>query len=244
MRQLFRRDGPARAAAGQCAARQCGRPRRHRVPGLPLPHPLPRAARLRADRRGLPRPAGRRADPALWAAQAQAGAELAIAAPKRGARAYLPSPAASTWRACSGRAARSSAAPSAGMRGAGCGPATCCRSAARRRCCMPRASARRRPKPPCPPTGRRPAFRPASPWCACCRRGIRAVHRGGAAALLGDGLEDLRPEQPRGFRLAGPPLDFARRLEMRSHGIVPGVVQVPPSGEPIIQTADAHTAGG
>lgn len=47
-----------------------------------------------------------------------------------------------------------------------------------------------------------------------------------------------------GFRLAGQPLTFARRLEMRSHGIVPGVVQVPPSGEPIIQLSDAHTAGG
>jgi len=47
-----------------------------------------------------------------------------------------------------------------------------------------------------------------------------------------------------GFRLAGQPLEFARRLEMRSHGIVPGVVQVPPSGEPIIQLSDAHTAGG
>ncbi len=47
-----------------------------------------------------------------------------------------------------------------------------------------------------------------------------------------------------GYRLAGQPLDFARRIEMRSHGIVPGVVQVPPSGEPIIQLSDAHTAGG
>ncbi|HEY4253573.1 MAG TPA: biotin-dependent carboxyltransferase family protein [Roseomonas sp.] len=47
-----------------------------------------------------------------------------------------------------------------------------------------------------------------------------------------------------GFRLAGPALAFARRVEMRSHGIVPGVVQVPPSGEPIIQLSDAHTAGG
>ncbi|MCW8087385.1 5-oxoprolinase subunit C family protein [Sabulicella glaciei] len=47
-----------------------------------------------------------------------------------------------------------------------------------------------------------------------------------------------------GFRLAGQPLEFAQRIEMRSHGIVPGVVQVPPSGEPIIQLSDAHTAGG
>jgi biotin-dependent carboxylase-like uncharacterized protein len=47
-----------------------------------------------------------------------------------------------------------------------------------------------------------------------------------------------------GFRLNGAPLAFAQRIEMRSHGIVPGVVQVPPSGEPIIQLSDAHTAGG
>jgi allophanate hydrolase len=31
---------------------------------------------------------------------------------------------------------------------------------------------------------------------------------------------------------------------MRSHGIVPGVVQVPPAGEPIVQMSDANTAGG
>lgn len=31
---------------------------------------------------------------------------------------------------------------------------------------------------------------------------------------------------------------------MRSHGVVPGVVQVPPGGEPIIQMSDANTAGG
>ncbi len=33
-------------------------------------------------------------------------------------------------------------------------------------------------------------------------------------------------------------------VEMRSHGVVPGVVQVPPGGEPIIQMSDANTAGG
>ncbi len=31
---------------------------------------------------------------------------------------------------------------------------------------------------------------------------------------------------------------------MRSHGVIPGVVQVPPGGEPIIQMSDANTAGG
>ncbi len=47
-----------------------------------------------------------------------------------------------------------------------------------------------------------------------------------------------------GYRLGGEPLRLASRVEMRSYGIVAGVVQVPPSGEPIIQLSDANTAGG
>jgi biotin-dependent carboxylase-like uncharacterized protein len=47
-----------------------------------------------------------------------------------------------------------------------------------------------------------------------------------------------------GFRLSGDPVRPDNPVEMRSHGIVPGVIQVPPSGEPIIQMADANTAGG
>ena len=31
---------------------------------------------------------------------------------------------------------------------------------------------------------------------------------------------------------------------MRSHGIVPGVIQVPPGGQPIIQMRDAQPTGG
>lgn len=47
-----------------------------------------------------------------------------------------------------------------------------------------------------------------------------------------------------GYRLDGPELKLERRLELMSHGIVPGTVQVPPSGKPIIQLADANTCGG
>lgn len=47
-----------------------------------------------------------------------------------------------------------------------------------------------------------------------------------------------------GYRLTGGKLTLAAPVEMRSHGVVPGVVQVPPSGEPIIQMSDANTAGG
>jgi len=47
-----------------------------------------------------------------------------------------------------------------------------------------------------------------------------------------------------GFRLAGPDMHLAHPLELRSHGIVPGVIQVPAGGQPIIQLADAATMGG
>lgn len=47
-----------------------------------------------------------------------------------------------------------------------------------------------------------------------------------------------------GYRLSGDPLKPDSPIEMRSHGVVPGVVQVPPGGEPIVQMSDANTAGG
>jgi biotin-dependent carboxylase-like uncharacterized protein len=47
-----------------------------------------------------------------------------------------------------------------------------------------------------------------------------------------------------GYRLAGSALQRTELVEMRSHGIVPGVIQVPPSGQPIIQLADGNSAGG
>ena len=47
-----------------------------------------------------------------------------------------------------------------------------------------------------------------------------------------------------GYRLEGPQLHPAVRLELFSHGIMPGTVQVPPSGQPIIQLAEANTCGG
>jgi 5-oxoprolinase (ATP-hydrolysing) subunit C len=47
-----------------------------------------------------------------------------------------------------------------------------------------------------------------------------------------------------GYRLAGTPLMLSAPVELRSYGVIPGVVQVPPGGEPIIQMSDANTAGG
>ncbi len=47
-----------------------------------------------------------------------------------------------------------------------------------------------------------------------------------------------------GYRLEGPELHPSIKLELFSHGIMPGTVQVPPSGQPIIQLAEANTCGG
>ncbi|HEV7179787.1 MAG TPA: biotin-dependent carboxyltransferase family protein [Candidatus Baltobacteraceae bacterium] len=49
-----------------------------------------------------------------------------------------------------------------------------------------------------------------------------------------------------GYRLSGPVLDFEVDDAglMLSHAVFPGVVQVPPSGEPIVLLSDAQTTGG
>ncbi|WP_343552248.1 biotin-dependent carboxyltransferase family protein [Pantoea sp.] len=47
-----------------------------------------------------------------------------------------------------------------------------------------------------------------------------------------------------GYRLTGDPIFPSETVEMRSYGLIPGIVQVPPGGEPIIQLSDANTAGG
>lgn len=54
----------------------------------------------------------------------------------------------------------------------------------------------------------------------------------------------LLPDSNRmGFRLAGPAL-LRPPMELLSHGILPGTIQLPPSGQPVIQMVDANTCGG
>src|SRR5262249_39795853 len=56
----------------------------------------------------------------------------------------------------------------------------------------------------------------------------------------------VTPQSDRyGYRLSGEAsLQPIAALEMRSHGIVPGVIQVPPGGQPIVQMRDAQPSGG
>jgi len=53
-----------------------------------------------------------------------------------------------------------------------------------------------------------------------------------------------RENDRQGHRLDGPVLTRESTKELRSHGIVPGIVQVPGGGLPIIQLADSATMGG
>jgi biotin-dependent carboxylase-like uncharacterized protein len=71
--------------------------------------------------------------------------------------------------------------------------------------------------------------------------GFTAVSRG---AFWGEPWK-VTPQSDRyGFRLAGPTLEPLKRMELRSHGIVPGVIQVPHGGQPIVQMCDAQPSGG
>ncbi|MFV0491350.1 MAG: biotin-dependent carboxyltransferase family protein [Pseudorhodobacter sp.] len=55
----------------------------------------------------------------------------------------------------------------------------------------------------------------------------------------------ITPQSNRsGYRLRGEVLALPEPVSLYSYGVVPGIIQVPPSGEPIIQMADANTAGG
>ena len=47
-----------------------------------------------------------------------------------------------------------------------------------------------------------------------------------------------------GCRLSGPPLEHAGAPEIVADGMVPGCVQVPPDGRPIVALADGPTTGG
>jgi KipI family sensor histidine kinase inhibitor len=47
-----------------------------------------------------------------------------------------------------------------------------------------------------------------------------------------------------GYRLDGPPLEHRSRAELLSDGLLPGAIQVPSGGQPIVIMADGPTAGG
>jgi biotin-dependent carboxylase-like uncharacterized protein len=81
---------------------------------------------------------------------------------------------------------------------------------------------------------------------------VRMIPAAEYAFFTTEGQERFRKQQwlvtpdsnRQGYRLSGTPLPTDGLPELLSHGLVPGTIQVPPSGQPIIQMSDANTSGG
>lgn len=55
----------------------------------------------------------------------------------------------------------------------------------------------------------------------------------------------VTPEADRmGYRLEGPPIEHKAKAEIISDALLPGTIQIPPDGKPIIIMRDAQTTGG
>lgn len=79
-------------------------------------------------------------------------------------------------------------------------------------------------------------FLPAAEW----QQMPKALHRDFTARDW-----TLRPDSNRmGYRFDGRALAPARAFDLHSHGILPGTIQLPPDGFPVIQMQDANTCGG
>lgn len=75
-------------------------------------------------------------------------------------------------------------------------------------------------------------------------RGPHAARVGGVAPLMGGAPYAVSEQSDRmGVRLEGPPLDPGE-AEILSVGVLPGAVQVPRGGQPIVLLADGQTTGG
>lgn len=65
-----------------------------------------------------------------------------------------------------------------------------------------------------------------------------------AAALLGQPFEVTARRDRSGMRLRGPELRHSGSPEILSDGVLPGAIQVPADGQPIVILADGPTTGG
>ena len=102
-------------------------------------------------------------------------------------------------------------------------------------------------RPPAAPARRRVGLRPP-PWDASVRVMPGPEHdqfSSAARDAFWSADWTLTPQSNRmGFRFAGPVLGRIVTADLPSHGVLPGVIQVPPSGQPIVLLADAQTTGG
>jgi allophanate hydrolase subunit 2 len=70
------------------------------------------------------------------------------------------------------------------------------------------------------------------------------LHPAAWSALVGQPWAVTSDSDRVGLRLAGPRLERAGDDELPSEGLVPGAVQVPPSGAPVLFLVDHPVTGG
>lgn len=76
-------------------------------------------------------------------------------------------------------------------------------------------------------------------------RVVRGAQGGEFGAALAEGAFRISPQSNRmGLRLDGARLERSSSAELASSAVLPGTVQVPPDGSPIVLMADAQTLGG
>ncbi len=66
----------------------------------------------------------------------------------------------------------------------------------------------------------------------------------GIATFLSSGYRVTPQNDRMGYRLEGPPVAMRDAPDIITDPLVPGAVQVPGNGQPIVMGADAHTTGG
>ncbi len=184
--------------------------------------------------------------PPWWVAQARAGQELVLSPPRRGLRSYLAVSGGFDVPVVLG-------SRSTQMRDGFGGHEGRALAAGDRLAMVPSACFTLRDEAgygALPPSQALAAPTPASATDeAIWLRAIAAAEYGQFDAASHDHLWETpwkvtSQSNRQGYRLEGAGLQRTELVEMRSHGIVPGVIQVPPSGQPIIQLADGNSAGG
>jgi biotin-dependent carboxylase-like uncharacterized protein len=96
-----------------------------------------------------------------------------------------------------------------------------------------------------PPALAMPLARDGQPAMRVIKAAEYDLYTRASQAALWEAEWRITPQSDRyGFRLAGPMLEPVAPIELRSHGIVPGVIQVPHGGQPIVQMRDAQPSGG
>ncbi|WP_026782673.1 biotin-dependent carboxyltransferase family protein [Pleomorphomonas koreensis] len=178
---------------------------------------------------------GRRLPP-WWATEARAGDELTIAPPTLGARVYVAVSGGIDAPLLLGARATELKSGYGGHEGRGLRRGDLLPLGPRLPGRLPEGGIGALPPPGRSDAGRPLRLLPAAEWPEFSEDARRLF-------VAADWQVTAEADR-QGCRLDGPELVRARRRELMSHGIVPGTVQVPPSGRPIVQLAEANTCGG